>query len=636
MNYQKLAGDILHNVGGEKNVSNVTYCATRLRFNLKTVSKADKEALNKIKGVLGVVNKGGQFQLIIGSDVASLYNEILKLGNFHTGTSEEAEEHKGVVNAALDTIAGIFTPILPAITGAGMLKALLALLKALNLVSATSQSYYILNFISDAAFFFLPIILAYTAAVKFKCNPFMAMSMAGVLLHPDFSALVAAGKPVSFLGMPVTLTTYSSSVIPIIFIVWLTSYIEKFADRISPKPIKFFSKPLIILTIAAPLALIVIGPLSTIMGNILAAGVNYINGKAGWAVVFAMGAFSPLLVMTGMHYSFLAVTITMLAKIGFDTLSLPGMLAANVAQGAAALCVALKTKNRDLKQLAGSSGITAVLGITEPAMFGVNLKLKKPFIAVMLGGAAGGLYAGITGLKAYTMASPGLASLPIFIGPGSNLINSVVVIVLSFSVSFAATWIIGFEDLPADAEDEDEDNDEIDDNFPEEEQSEPDYDEELSLNKTMVKKIDISSPITGDVVPLSQVKDITFANEILGKGVAIMPKQGRVVSPVNGRIGTIFKTKHAIGIISDDGAEILIHIGLDTVKLDGKYFNAHVKSGEDVETGDLLVDFDIEAIKAEGFDLITPVVVTNSDNYLDVLANDASQVKEGDPLLTVI
>ncbi len=632
MNYQKLAGDILHNVGGEGNVSNMTYCATRLRFNLKAVSKADKEALNKLKGVLGVVNKGGQFQLIIGSDVSNLYNEILKLGNFHVGTSGEAEEQKGVVNAVLDTVAGIFTPILPAITGAGMLKALLALLKSLNLVSTTSQSYYILNFISDAAFFFLPIILAYTAAVKFKCNPFMAMSLAGVLLHPDFSALVAAGKPVSLLGLPVTLTPYSSSVIPIIFIVWFTSYIEKFADRISPKPIKFFSKPLIILIIAAPMALIVIGPLSTISGNVLAAGVNYINEKAGWVVIFAMGAFSPLLVMTGMHYSFLAVTMTMLAKNGFDTLSMPGMLAANVAQGAAALCVSLKTKNRDLKQLAVSSGITAVMGITEPAMYGVNLKLKKPFIAVMLGGAAGGLYGGITGLRAYAMSSPGLASLPIFIGPGSNFINSVVVIILSFAVSFAATWIIGFEDPAAEADAEGKSAEEIDEDFP----AEAEFDEEPALDKYMVKKIYISSPVTGDVVPLSKVKDITFANEILGKGIAVEPKQGRVVSPVNGRIGTIFKTKHAIGIISDEGAEILIHIGLNTVKLEGKYFTAHVKSGDDVETGDLLVEFDMEALKAEGYDLITPVVVTNSDNYLDVFANDARQVEEGDPLLTIL
>ncbi|GAA0180124.1 beta-glucoside-specific PTS transporter subunit IIABC [Clostridium sediminicola] len=618
MNYPKLASEILKNVGGSENVANVTHCATRLRFNLKNLSKVNEEVLKKTKGVIGVVNKGGQFQLIIGSDVASVYCEILKLGDFQKGNSSDSGEKKSLVSSVLDTIAGIFTPILPAITGAGMIKAVLVLLTSSGLLSMESQSYYILNFISDAAFFFLPILIAYTSAIKFKCNPFMAMSLAGVLLHPNLTALVAAGEPVHFLGLPVTLATYSSSVIPIILIVWLMSYVEKFADKISPKPIKFFSKPLIILLVVAPIGLIALGPIGTVVGNVVAQGINILSARAGWLVVLLMGAFSPLLVMTGMHYSYFPFVFAQFATSGYESILLPGMLAANVAQGAAALCVALKSKNSELKQLAGSSGITAVLGITEPAMYGVNLKLKKPFIGVMIGGAVGGLYGGIVGLKGYAMAVPGLAALPIFIGPeGSNFINAIVVCVIAFVVTFIATWFLGFED-PIDEVDDDE------------------LDEELPRKEALTNKINIASPLTGEVVPLTEVSDETFAKEIMGKGIAIRPTEGRIVSPVNGTVATLFKTKHAIGIVSDEGAEILIHIGIDTVKLDGKYFITHVNDGDAIKVGDTLLQFDMNAIKAEGYDLITPVIITNTPNYLDILPKEIKEVNEGENLLTII
>lgn len=446
MNYEKLASAIVKNVGGETNISNLTHCATRLRFNLNDDLKADAEKIKHIEGVMGVVNQGGQFQVIIGNDVDHVYSEILKRGSFKKVTSAESNNSNGIVSKVFDTIAGVFTPILPAITGAGMLKALLALLLSFNLIAAESQSYYILNLISDAAFFFLPVMLAHTSAIKFRCNPFMAMSLAGVLLHPSFSALVDAGEPVSFLGLPVTLAHYSSSVIPIILTVWLMSYVERFADKISPKPIKFFSQPLITLVVVAPIALIAIGPLGSIIGGYLATAVTFLNGQSLWLVTLIMGASLPLLIMTGMHYSLFPLVMTQFATSGFDGLLAPAMLAANIGQGAAALCVAAKTKNKNLKQLASSSGFTALLGITEPAMYGVNLKLKKPFIGVMIGGAVGGLYAGLFGVKSFALASPGLAALPIFIGPDNNLINALITCVISFIVTFAATWILGFED----------------------------------------------------------------------------------------------------------------------------------------------------------------------------------------------
>jgi len=617
MDYLKLARSILKNVGGETNVSSVTHCATRLRFNLKDTSKANVEVVEKIKGVIGVVNKGGQFQVIIGSDVSSVYDEVLKLTSLKKGSSRDTGEKKGVVAAAFDIIVGIFTPILPALTGAGMLKAVLALLTSLGVMSANSQTYYILNFIADAGFFFLPMFLAYSSAVKFKCNPYMAMMVAGVLLHPSFSTLVTAGKPVHFIGLPIILAPYSSTVIPIILTVWFMSYVEKFADIISPKAIKFFLKPLITLLIVAPVALIIIGPIGIVIGVILGKGISFINSRAGWLVGLLMGAFSPLLVMTGMHYGLMPVVLPEFAALGYDTIMLPGMLAANVAQGAAALCVAVKTKNKNLKQLAGSSGLTAVLGITEPAMYGVNLKLKKPFIGVMIGGGVAGLYAGIVGLKGYGIASPGLAALPIFIGPGNNFINALIVCVIAFVVTFTATWLLGFED-PIDEDTNEENN------------------EELLKPQSLTNKINIASPIAGKVVPLSQVSDETFAKEIMGKGIAIIPDKGRVVSPVNGKIASLFKTKHAIGIVSEEGTEILIHIGIDTVKLEGKYFKALVQNGDTVKVGDILVEFDMEAIKAEGYDIITPVIITNTDKYLDIFPKDIQQVKEGENILTII
>lgn len=617
MKYEKLASDILKNVGGETNVSNLTHCATRLRFNLKDLSKANVETLKKTKGVVGVVNKGGQFQVIIGNDVPNVYREVLKLGNFKTGSSSDNQEKMGIGAKILDTISGIFTPILPAITGAGMLKAVLVLLTTFNLMSPESQSYYILNFVSDAAFYFFPVILAYTSAIKFNCNPFVAMTIGGALIHPNFIALVAKNEPISLFGLPVTGASYSSSVIPIILTVWLMSYVEKFADKISPKMVKFFTVPLIVVLITAPIALIVIGPLGTIIGGYVASLVVLLNSQLGWLVVGLLGAFSPLLVMTGMHYSFFPILMTSFATLGYEAMMTPGMLAANIAQGGAALCVSIRTKNTDLKQLAGSAGFTAILGITEPAMYGVNLKLKRPFIGVMIGGAIGGLYGGITGVKAFAMAAPGLAALPIFIGPGNNLLNAIISCIIAFIVSFAATWFLGFEDIAEEVEEENN--------------------EEISVDReALVNKINISSPVAGEVVPLAKVNDETFAQEIMGKGIAVMPKDGRVVSPVDGAVQMVFKTKHAIGILSDEGAEILIHIGIDTVKLDGKYFKAHVKAGDIVKKGDLLVEFDKEAIKSEGYDVITPVIITNSAMYLDVLGKDIKEVNAGDSLLTIV
>ena len=620
MNYENLAKQILKNVGGQENVSNLTHCATRLRFNLRDLSKTNTEAIKKIKGVMGVVDKGAQYQVIIGSDVSSVYKEILKLGDFKNSNSQNDGEKKGF-DKIFDIIAGTFTPILPPLTAAGMLKAVLVLLTTFGLMSKESQTYYILSFMADAIFFLFPVALGYTAAVKFKCNPFMGMLMGGIMIHPNWTALVNAKEAVTLFGLPVKLVSYTSSVIPIILVVWVMSYVENFADKISPKPIKFFSKPLITILVMGPLALIALGPIGSILGEGLANVVTAINNVAPWSIPMIIGGASPLLVLVGMHYAFFPISFNDLALKGSENVLGPGMLVSNIAQGGAVLCVSLKAKNKDLKQLAGSAGLTALLGITEPAMYGVTMKLKKPLIAVCSGGALAGLYIGLMGVVRYSSGSPGLASIAIFIGENPmNIVHALIGCAIAFISAFVLTWIIGFKD-PVNEDEEVEDE----------------ILEEVAVDKApLMNKITISSPLNGEIVPLTEVKDETFASEMMGKGIAINPKEGKVVSPINGTVQMIFKTKHAIGLKSEDGAEILIHIGMDTVQLDGKHFTAHVKDGDKVKVGDTLVEFDMDAIKKEGYELVTPVIITNTIDYLEIVPKEIKSVNAGEDIITIL
>ena len=458
MDYKALAKQILEGVGGEENVVSFTHCATRLRFHLKNDAIAQTDTIKNIPGVMGVVNKGGQYQVIIGSDVPNVHRELLTLGNFDDvpGDSRDGHADEGdkrtIFIRALETIAGIFTPIIPAITGAGILKALMALLVAFKWIDTTSQTYQLLVIFSDAAFYFLPFLIAYSAAKKFRCNPLMAMSIAGILLHPNFINMVntakQAGTGIHFIGLPITLASYSSSVIPIILSVWFMSFVEPLADKVSPKAVKFFTKPLLTLLVTGPVALIVLGPLGVIIGDGIAYGISFLERYVSWMVPLLVGTLTPLMVMTGTHYGLIPIGINNIATAGFDTVVGPGMLGSNIAQGGAALAVALRTKNKTMKQVAGSAGLTAVCGITEPALYGVNIKLKRPLIAAMIGGGVAGLYMGITGVGRYTSGSPGLLALPGYIGTEgfSNILNACIGSGIAFVVAFAATLILGFKD----------------------------------------------------------------------------------------------------------------------------------------------------------------------------------------------
>lgn len=624
MNYENLAKQILKNVGGQENVSNLTHCATRLRFNLKDSAKANTEVIKKTKGVMGVVDKGGQYQVIIGNDVNHVYKEIMKIANLEgkTESSSDTVDDRKTMAKVIDTITGIFTPILPAITAAGMMKAVLAILTAFKLISTDSQSYQIINFMADAAFYFLPILLASSAAKKFKCNAYLAMMLGGILLHPTFVSMVNAAKEtgttISVFGLPITLASYSSSVLPIILGVWFMSYVEPIADKISPKAIKFFTKPLITTVVSGIVILVVIGPIGYIISDKIGLGIKTLESYAGWLVPTLLGGLTPLLVMTGTHYGLVPIGINNRMTMGYDSVIYPGMLASNVSQGGAALAVAIKSKNKEIKQLASSAGITAVCGITEPALYGVNLRFKTPLYASMIGGAVGGFFLGLFRVCNYSGGSPGFLTLPSYIGGDSmmNFVYACIGAVISVAVSFVAGLIL-YKDEEVVVEEESV--------------------EEVATDKEpLINKITIASPLKGDIVPLKDVKDETFASEMMGKGIAINPTEGKVVSPINGTVQMLFKTKHAIGLKSDDGAEILIHIGMDTVQLEGKHFTAYVKDGDKVKVGDTLVEFDMDAIKNEGYELITPIIITNTMEYLEIVPKEIKSVTTGDSILTIL
>lgn len=623
MDYAIVAKKILEKIGGESNVNSVQHCMTRLRFVLKDESKADDEAIKKIKGVMGVTKQGGQYQVIIGNNVGTCYKELVKLGNFKEGSSNEIKEKKGVINTILDVVSGCMSATMPAIVGAGMIKVLLVILPMIGVLSSTSQTYTILNALGDATFYFLPLILCISASKKFNINAYTLAAIIGVMLYPDFIGLVDAGEKISLFGLPVASASYAYSVIPVIMMAWIMTYIEKFTDKITPAVTKNFLKPMLTLLIALPIALVVIGPIGFYAGEALSSAMVFIYDKAGWLAIMVMGALMPLLVMTGMHWAFVPLSIMNInnPNVGFDTLLLVGMLCSNLAQGASCLAVFLKSKNKDLKQLSGAAAVSAFLaGVTEPAMYGVTLKYKKPLYACMIAGGISGLYAGFVGLKCYVFATPAILSIVQFIDPngGSNFVNALIVAGMTMAIAFVLTLVLGFED-PANEEEEEEIN------------------EEVTVEKTEITSSSVVlSPIEGKAVSLKQVNDITFSEEIMGKGAAIIPTVGRAVAPVDGIVSALFETKHAIGLTADNGAEILIHIGLDTVKLGGKHFKAHVKSGDKVKAGDLLVEFDIKAIQEEGYEIITPVLVTNVDSYNDVLALIDKDVKEKDELIKAV
>lgn len=503
------------------------------------------------------------------------------------------------MNKILDTISGIFIPIVPALAGAGMLKALLALLTMLKVVAPDSQTYQFLNFMGDSVFYFMPIIIAASASKKFHVNQFVAMGIGAILMHPTFMNMIAVAKEsqtgLEVFGLPVSLVSYSSSVIPIILAIWFMSYVEPITDRYMPKSIRIFMTPLITMLVVGIATLVAIGPLGNICGQLLGDAIGMLNHYVSWLVPLLVGTFTPLMVMTGMHYGLIPIGINLLATTGFDTVAGPGMMVSNIAQGGASLAVAFRCKNTEIKSLAASAGISAVCGITEPAMYGISLRFKKPLIAAMIGGGAAGLFIGIMGVGRYAQVSPGLFALPSFLGEKgiSNLIYAIIGCAIAFIVSFIISFILGIDEPK----------------------------EDVKLNEQKEIKLDdeeIFAPLKGQVISLDKVNDSVFSSGSLGKGMAIIPSEGKIYAPADGTISAFFETGHAIGVTSKHGAEILIHVGIDTVNLKGKYFYPKVKQNEQVKKGELLLEFDLNKMKEEGYDCTTMIIVTNSQQYTSV------------------
>ncbi|MDC7288188.1 beta-glucoside-specific PTS transporter subunit IIABC [Blautia schinkii] len=617
MDCKKLAAEILKEVGGEDNITFLTHCATRLRFNLKDASVIKLDAIKELKGVFGAVYKGDQLQIIIGNEVANVHKQLQDM--IHISGEESPKSKKKIsLGMIFETISGIFVPLIPAIAGCGLLKAFLGLFVAFGWADTASSTYAFVELAADSAFYFLPVLLAVSSSKKFHASTFISVVLACAMLHPNFVAMNSAGESVSLFGLPVTLIPYSSTVIPIILIVMIQSYVEKLLNKIIPKILKLILVPVLIILIMLPVTFVVIGPLGAIIGTILSGFLTMLDSLGAWIVPLIFGAFCPLLVMTGMHYGFYPLVFTQIADLGYTTL-LPAMLPSNSAQGAACLAIALKSKKPEEKELSFSVGFTALAaGISEPALYGVTLKNKVALFAVMAGGAAGGLYYGLTQVHTFAPTAVGLLAFPAYVDANVpyNLIHMLIGAGIAVAIAFIGTFIFYKEDK---------------------QQNISAKEEPTSGNGTLLKEKEIiSSPLCGRVIPLAQVDDETFSSEMMGKGIAVLPCQNKLVSPVDGIVSMIFETKHAIGLTSDSGVEVLIHIGIDTVELKGEHFKALIEDGARVKKGDALIEFDSQAIKEKGYDLTTMLIITNTEDYTDITATKAEEVGYRDDLLTII
>ncbi|MBP1905161.1 PTS system beta-glucosides-specific IIC component [Paenibacillus turicensis] len=633
MSYEKLAKEIIQGVGGEKNVVSLIHCATRLRFTLKDNSKADKAALQKNDGVITVKESGGQLQVVIGNTVPEVYNAIgnvsgiLNESKSASKSSGGGQGAKKGIGSVIDVISSIFAPLLGVMAGAGILKGLLLIASNFEWLQKTDTTYIILYAAADALFYFLPMLLAVTTARKFGGNTFTALTMAGALLYPTIIQLKTDGVATHFFGIPVVMMSYSSTVIPIILSVIVMSQLEKVCNRFIHDSVKNFLTPLISLVIMLPVTLIVFGPFGVYVGNAIADGLLSAFSFSPLIAGAILGASWQILVIFGVHWGLVPVFINNIAVFGKDGIK-PAATASVFAQTGAAFGVMLRTKNKKLKTLAGSATVTALFGITEPAVYGVTLPLKRPFIAGVIGGAVGGAIIGQAGTQAFASGAPGLLTLPIFYGPGGQGFPGLIIgITASFLVSAILTYVMGFKD-PVD-ETEDGSKQVAGSNN-------TDVSDALKGNEVVKASQKVLSPLSGTIHLLSDVPDPAFSSEAMGKGIAIKPSEGRVVAPFDGKVTVAFKKKHALAVVSDSGAEMLIHVGIDTVKLDGQYFTSHVKEGDVVTAGQLLLEFDVEQIAAAGYETVTPVIVTNSTDYEDVYALQKGDIKMQDELLQIV
>ncbi len=648
--YEDLAKEIVKNVGGKENVSSLTHCITRLRFKLKEESRANDDVLKKMEGVVTVMKSGGQYQVVIGNHVPEVYADVLPLlGAEDESPGNEDDAPSGsLFNRAIDAISGIFQPILGIMAACGMVKGLNALFVAIGLYRDTGGAYLVFNAVGDGLFHFLPLFLGYTAAKKFRLKPMIGLVIGAIMCYPAVqnSTLSQGGEALytlfagtmfesdvytTFFGIPMITMDYTGTVIPVIFVVYFASKCERFFSKFVPDLVKFFFVPMLTLLVAIPVGFLAIGPVAVFGSTMIAEAVISVRNFSPLLAGAIVGGTWQILVIFGLHWGFIPVYINNIMTNGYDNVMMP-FFACTFANSAVVLAIFWKTKDKKLKEMAFPNFISGIFGVTEPAIYGILLPLKKPFVISCIAGCIGGGFYGAFNFRKFMMGGMGIFEFPAMIEPDGSLGNLIVAgvgVVLTMVISFTATMIFYREDAPAAEEPAEPANVSV-------QEAEKTEASAQQKEKQLVNRLEIASPIKGKVVKQADMKDEAFGSGALGKGVAVQPEEGKVYAPADGVISALFPTLHAIGITTDTGAELLIHVGLDTVQLNGEGYRASVSEGDRVKKGALLLEFDIALIKSRGFSTETPVLVTNAEDYLDVVETSADRVTAGDELLKIL
>ncbi|MFV0459530.1 MAG: beta-glucoside-specific PTS transporter subunit IIABC [Actinomycetales bacterium] len=644
--YAPLAERIVDLVGGPQNIRNVFHCQTRLRFNLRDDTAVRQDELVDTDGVVTALNSSGMYQVVVGMHVKDVFDEVQNvLGQDPTATpasDEGTETKKRPVAAFIDFVAGAFAPVIPAIAGAGMVRAVLALLVTFGVISRESTTYVVLDLFAAAVFYFLPVLLAFSAATKLKCNPYLAASVAGIMLHPVWIGLVTAGEPVNlFEVIPLRLTEYGSTVIPILIVIYVQSHVERWLNRISPKSINLIFVPLFTFLIMGTLALALLGPIGDFLGGYLAAGFNYLSINIPWAAPTLIGALWPIMVMFGVHNAVGPLGLAAIATSGYDSITGPGILVSNISQGVAALVVAFRVSDPKMRQVASAGGITGLMGITEPALYGVNLPKRYPLVAAIIGGGAGGLFAGLTHTRRFAGGYSGLPGLPMYIGDDTlqYLVNIVIALIISVVVTASLTFAFSLRYERKTSASQDAET------TPPHGPAGP---TQIDLTEapaatasgqstvaTLTRTTTITSPVNGVVIPLHKVPDAAFSSGAMGPGVGVEPSDGAIVAPCSGTVVVSMDTGHAFGIRTDSGVEVLVHVGVDTVQMGGAGFTGAVAKGTRIEAGQRLVTADLDAIAAAGHPDTVIVIVTNHTKVSAVSEPSLGRVMGGQTMFTV-
>ena len=639
MDYRKTAREIYEHVGKKENIISAAHCATRLRLVIADNEKADKDAVENINGVKGVFFAQGQMQIILGTGVVNkVYDEFIQIAGISESSKEElkqvAASRANPFQRLIKTLGDIFVPIIPAIVASGFL---MGIMEALNFmvnngylnIDTSGSIYTFAQLFSNTAYTFLPILIAYSAGKVFGANPYLAAVIGMIMIHPNLQNAwtvategVQATQKVWFGLYSIDMVGYQGHVIPVVIAVWVLAQIEKKLHKIVPAMLDLFVTPLVSVFVTGYLTLSIIGPIFVTIENGLLDGIQYLIALPFGIGSFIMGAFYAPTVVAGVHHMYTIIDLGQIAKFGM-TFWLPLASAANLAQGGAALAVALKTKDQKIKSMAVPSALSACMGITEPAIFGVNLRFGKPFVMACIGGACGALFASVTALGATGTGVTGIFGILLCL---NQPLSYLLMMAISIGVAFVLTWMFGYKDSVSETCQEAE---------KEKTQGEKAEAEKLEIQESVTGEILLDSHMEGEAIPMSEVKDETFAAEVLGKGIAIIPKKGEVTAPCDAVVETVFATRHAIGLKADNGAEILIHVGINTVELGGKFYTSHVKEGDRVRIGQVMLTFDMEKIKEAGYDLTTPMIITNSDDYQEINILKTGNVTKQDAVLEI-